>query len=88
MTGVFTARRGDGTPLGTRTVIVPAFSHSQFPVFDLINTVADADKGQADFFVTYSIPGTAGGPLHVYAAVADDKSGNAYAETGTCSPLP
>jgi hypothetical protein len=85
VTGVFTARRNDGTSLGSRTISIPAFSHSQFPVFDLINTVADADKAQTDFYVTYSV---SLGPLHVYAAVADDKSGNAYAETGTCSPLP
>ena len=86
----FTARRtSDGVSLGQVTVTVPGFSHAQFPVFSLINTVAPSDQKQDDFYVTYSTAGISGvtgsgGPLFVYFAVGDNFTGDSYYSAGIC----
>jgi CHRD domain len=81
----FTARKtSDGSSLGAVTVTVPAFSHAQFPVFSLINTVAAADQKQDDFYITYLV---SGGTLFVYAAVGDDFTGDSYYTAGVCPPI-
>jgi hypothetical protein len=92
VSATFTARKtSDGSSLGAVTVTVPAFSHAQFPVFSLINTVAASDQTQDDFYVTYSVAsgsGTAlpptGGPLFVYLAVGDNFTGDSYYSAGVC----
>jgi hypothetical protein len=92
VTATFTARRtSDGSSLGAVTVTVPAFSHAQFPVFSLINTVEASDQKQEDFYVAYSVAsgsGTAvpptGGPLFVYLAVGDNFTGDSYYSAGVC----
>ena len=84
VTATFTARKtSDGTSLGAVTVTIPAFSHAQFPVFALINTVAAADQKQDDFYVTYSV---SGGTLFVYTAVGDSFTGDSYYTVGVCPP--
>jgi hypothetical protein len=81
----FTARKtSDGSSLGAVTVTVPAFSHAQYPVFSLINTVAPADQKQDDFYVSYLV---SGGTLFVYAAVGDDFTGDSYYTAGVCPPI-
>ncbi|HSP94896.1 MAG TPA: CHRD domain-containing protein [Thermoanaerobaculia bacterium] len=92
VTATFTARKtSDGSSLGAATVTIPAFSHSQFQVFSLINTVAASDQVQDDFYVTYTVAsgsGTAspptGGPLFVYLAVGDNFTGDSYYSAGIC----
>jgi CHRD domain len=82
VTATFNARKtADGSSVGSVTVTVPAFSHAQFPVFSLINTVGTADLKQDDFYVSYSV---SGGTLFVYAAVADDFTGDSYYTAGLC----
>jgi hypothetical protein len=82
VTVTFNARKTtDGSSLGSVQVVVPTFSHAQFPVFSLINTVAVADQKQDDFYVTYSV---SGGTLFVYAAVGDDFTGDSYYTAGAC----
>ena len=82
MSATFTARRtSDGSSLGAVTVLIPAFSHAQFPVFTLINTVAASDQKQDDFYVTYSV---SLGTLFVYTAVADSFTGDSYYTAGIC----
>jgi len=68
----FKARRNDGTVIGSNDVTIAGYARVQKPVFDLISSTAEADRTAADFYVTYS----ADGPLVVYAAVADDKTGD------------
>ena len=82
VSATFTARRtSDGSSLGAVTVLIPAFSHAQFPVFTLINTVAASDQKQDDFYVTYSV---SLGTLFVYTAVADSFTGDSYYTAGIC----
>ena len=69
----FTAHRPDGTVLGTRQISIPGFSFVQQPAFDLINTVAAADVVQPNFYVTWT---STGGPLLVYGAIVDNKTGD------------
>jgi hypothetical protein len=88
VTATFTARKtSDGSSLGAITVTIPGFSHAQFPVFVLINTVVLADQKQDDFYVSYSVAtgatGTAG-PLFVYFAAADNFTGDSYYSAGVC----
>jgi hypothetical protein len=84
VTATFNARKtADGSSIGGITVTVPAFSHAQFPVFSLINTVVTADLKQDDFYVSYSV---SGGTLFVYAAVADNFTGDSYYTAGACPP--
>lgn len=82
VTAIFTARKtSDGSALGTVTVVIPGFSHAQFPVFSLINTVAPADQVQDDFYISYTI---SNGTLFVYVAVADNLTGDSYYTAGIC----
>jgi hypothetical protein len=83
-----TARKtSDGSSLGAITVTIPGFSHAQFPVFSLINTVAVSDQKQDDFYVSYTVAsgatGTAG-PLFVYFAAGDNFTGDSYYSAGVC----
>ena len=74
VTATFTARRAsDGSVLGTRQITIPGFSFVQQPAFDLINTVAATDLIQPNFYVTWT---STGGPLLVYGAVVDNKTGD------------
>lgn len=90
VSATFTARKtSDGSSLGVVTVTIPSFSHAQFPVFTLINTVAASDQKQDDFYVTYSVSAVSGvtasgGPLFVYAAVGDNFTGDSYYTAGVC----
>jgi hypothetical protein len=88
VTATFTARKtSDGSSLGAITVTIPGFSHAQFPVFSLINTVAVSDQKQDDFYVSYTVAagatGTAG-PLFVYFAAGDNFTGDSYYSAGVC----
>ena len=70
----FTAHSAaDGSILGTRQISIPGFSFVQQPAFDLINTVAATALVQPDFYVTWT---STGGPLLVYGAVVDNKTGD------------
>lgn len=74
VTATFTARRSsDGVVLGSRTLTIPGFNFAQQGAFALINTVAATDQVQANFYVTW----TSTGPLFVYGAVTDNKTGDA-----------
>jgi len=88
VTATFTARKtSDGSSLGAVTVTIPGFSHAQFPVFSLINTVAIADQKQDDFYVSYTVTTAAtgaAGPLFVYLAVGDNFTGDSYYSAGVC----
>lgn len=69
-----TARRAlDGSVLGTTTIAVPAHAMVQQPVFSLISSVPEADRSQADFYVTW----TASAPMFIYGAVTDNRTGDA-----------
>jgi hypothetical protein len=82
VTATFNAHKSaDGASIGAVTVTIPAFSHAQFPIFSLINTVAAADQVQTDFYVTYSV---SGGTLFVYVAVGDSFTGDSYYTAGIC----
>lgn len=73
-TATLTARRSsDGAILGTVTIDIAAKAFAQSGVFDVISSVADADRTQNDFYVTW----TASAPLFVYGAVTDNKTGDA-----------
>ncbi len=74
----FKAIRNDGTIIGTVNVSVAGFARVQQAVFDLISSVPPAEIAQADFYVTY----TTDGPLLVYAAVVDNKTGDGIYESG------
>lgn len=74
VTATFVARRSaDGAVLGTVTMSVPGYAMAQRAAFDAINTVAAGDRVQDDFYVNWS----ASGPLFVYGAVTDNKTGDA-----------
>lgn len=74
VSATFTAHSAaDGSILGTRQISVPGFSFVQQPAFDLINTVAATNLVQEDFYVTWT---STGGPLLVYGAVVDNKTGD------------
>lgn len=75
MTATFTAHSSaDGSILGSRTITIPALAFAQVGAFDLINTVDAADQVQQDFYVTWR---STQGPLFVYAAVVDNRTGDA-----------
>jgi hypothetical protein len=79
VTAKFTAKKNDGTIIGsTVTVPVPGFARVQQAAFGLISTVSESDRTQEDFFVTYS----ADGPLFVYSALVDNKTGDGIYATG------
>lgn len=69
-----TARRSaDGTVLGTSTITIPAKAFAQTLIFDVISSVAEAERTQNDFYVTW----TSTAPVFIYGAVTDNKSGDA-----------
>lgn len=73
-TATLTARRSsDGAVLGTSTITVAPKAFAQTGVFDVISSVATADRTQTDFYVTW----TSNAPLFVYGAVTDNKTGDA-----------
>ena len=65
-------RASDGAVLGSVDVGVAEFSQLQQGVFQLISTVAEADRTQTDFYVTW----TSTIPIFVYAAVVDNRTGD------------
>ncbi|MGE5716523.1 MAG: hypothetical protein ACM369_07735, partial [Acidobacteriota bacterium] len=67
------ALRNDGTVIGTSgSITIAGYARVQQAVFDLIQTNAPNDFSWDDFWVTY----TTDGPLFVYAAVVDNKTGD------------
>ena len=69
----FEARRAsDGSLLGSVSLTINGLSQLQQAVFQLISNVAAADSVQSDFYVTW----TSTVPIHVYAAVVDNKTGD------------
>lgn len=73
VTATFVARRSDGAILGTNTVTIPGFAMAHLTAFQLISNVAEANRTQDDFFVTW----TSSAPLFVYASVTDNTTGDA-----------
>lgn len=73
VTATLVARRSDGSVLGTNVVVIPALAMDQQAVFTVLSNVAGPDRTQNDFFVTW----TADAPLFLYAAVNDNKTGDA-----------
>jgi len=65
-------RASDGSLIGSVSLTIDGLSQLQQAVFQLISGVAAADQVQTDFYVTW----TATLPIHVYAAVVDDKTGD------------
>jgi hypothetical protein len=70
----FTAHGPTGAVLGTKQLSIPGFSFVQQPVFSLIDSVTGDATVQSNFYVTWS---TTSGPLLVYGAVVDNKTGDA-----------
>jgi CHRD domain len=69
----FQAHRAiDGALLGSVDVGIAALSQLQQAVFQLISSVATADRAQIDFYVTW----TSTVPIYVYGAVVDNKTGD------------
>ena len=69
----FQARRAsDGTVIGSVDVGINGLSQAQQAVFQLIAGVAAGDQTQSDFYITWS----ATGPLFVYGAVVDNRTGD------------
>ena len=58
--------------LGSVDVGIAGLSQLQQGVFQLVSTVAQADRTQTDFYVTW----TSTLPIYVYAAVVDNKTGD------------
>jgi hypothetical protein len=74
VTATFTAHAtADGAVLGSRQISIPAFSFVQQGTFDLINTVAAGSQVQPNYYVTWT---STNGPLFVYGAVVDNKTGD------------
>jgi hypothetical protein len=82
VTIVFTAKRNDGSTIATKTVSVPSFAHTQLSLAGLFDSAAASDLAQTDFFVTYTV---SGGPAVVYAAVADNKTGDNFFVSPACN---
>lgn len=82
VTVTFTLRENDGSAVATETVTVPAFSRLQQGIFELMDSVPESERRIDDYFVTYT---TTGGPIVVYAAVVDNKTGDGYYLTGYCT---
>ena len=73
-TATLTARRSaDGAVLGTNTITIASHAFAQASAFDLISSVAAADRTQNDFYVTW----TSTAPIFLYGAVTDNKTGDA-----------
>lgn len=62
-----------GRVMGTKTVTVQPFQHLQQSVFELVDTVPEADRAHTNFWGRWS----ADGPIFVYAAVTDNRTGDA-----------
>lgn len=74
VTVTVTARRtADGSVLGSKTITLPAFGFVQRGVFEVIDSVPAADRVQPNFYVTWT---TSDGPMFVYAAVVDNRTGD------------
>jgi hypothetical protein len=73
VTVTFTAKKADGTVLGTTQATIPAYANKIDKVFDIITGVPADQRTQANFFVTYE---ATGGPLFVYASTVDNKTGD------------
>lgn len=70
----FTARRtSDGAVIATSTVSVAPLSQVQQGAFSLISNAAAGDEVQPNFYVSW----VASAPLFVYAAVVDNRTGDA-----------
>ena len=82
VTVTFTARRNNGTILGTETVSIPAYSRLQLGVWELFNDVPENERRLDDYYVTYQ---TTGGTAVIYGAVVDNKTGDGYYTTGFCT---
>lgn len=69
----FIARRtSDGAVLGSNNITVAANGMAQQGAFTLLSNVAEADRVQANFYVTW----TSSAPLFVYGSVVDNKTGD------------
>jgi hypothetical protein len=69
----FQARRAaDGSIIGSVSVPINGLAQAQQAVFQLIAGVAEVDQAQNDFYITWS----ATGPLFVYGAVVDNRTGD------------
>jgi hypothetical protein len=73
VTATFVARRADGSVLGSSTVTIPGHAMSHHAAFALIANVAEANRTQDDFFVTW----TSSAPLLAYSSVTDNTTGDA-----------
>ncbi|HUP48043.1 MAG TPA: CHRD domain-containing protein [Thermoanaerobaculia bacterium] len=74
VTATFTAHSSeDGSALGSRTITIPGFSFAQQGAFELITGVPAGDQVQPNFYVTWT---STDGPLFVYGAVLDNKTGD------------
>ncbi len=73
VTATFVARRADGSVLGTNTVNIAGYAMLQQAGFGLLSSVAEANRTQDDFFVTW----TSTAPLFAYASVTDNTTGDA-----------
>jgi len=82
VTIVFTGKRNDGSTIATKTVTVPSFAHTQLSLAGLFDSASASDLAQTDFFVTYTV---SGGPAVVYAAVADNKTGDNFFVSPACN---
>jgi hypothetical protein len=65
-------RASDGSLIGSVSLTINGLSQLQQAVYQLITGVAAADQVQTDFYVTW----TSTVPIHVYAAVVDNKTGD------------
>ncbi|MGH9456130.1 MAG: CHRD domain-containing protein [Thermoanaerobaculia bacterium] len=68
----FRAFDDEGNVLGERMLTAPPGAMSQFPVFDLINTVAEGDRVQDAFWVSW----VASSPILAYATVVNNATGD------------
>jgi hypothetical protein len=73
VTVTYTAKKPDGTVLGTTQATIPAYANKIDKVFDIITAVPADQRTQPNFFVTYE---ATGGPLFVYASTVDNKTGD------------
>ena len=70
VTVTFTARRSDGTVLGTNSRTIPGFGMVQGSWLDAVPSVTD--RSQENFYITW----TATAPVFIYASVVDNKTGD------------
>ncbi len=78
----FKAMRDDGTVIGTSgSVTIEGYARVQQAVFDLIPPNTPGDVSWDNLWVTY----TTDGPLFVYAAVVDNKTGDGVYVTGAAA---